>query len=139
MPATLRDYREETPPPALDPVVGLRGSSHQDRRQILPAFDLAMHNCGCWVLRRGTLSSSQVELVFEIHLRTAFDLYGALIGAGVELTRDSHAALTGLCTLRRHHPALPFGATGPTRIVTFRLEVSFFEEDDIEIGAIGLA
>jgi hypothetical protein len=143
MPATLRETREQTPPPAVDPAVALRGSSHQDRRQILPALDLAMHHCGCWVLRRGTLSSSLVELVFEIHLRSAFDLYGALIAAGVELTRDSHAALTGLCTLRRHHPAsLPasrLGAAIATRIVTVRLEVSFFDEDEIEIGAVGLA
>jgi hypothetical protein len=139
MPATLQDYREQTPPPALDPAVALRGSSHQDRRRILPALDLAMHHCGCWVLRRGTLSTSQVELVFEIHLRSAFELYGALIAAGVELTRDSHAALTGLCTLRRHQPASQPGAAGPARIVTVRLEVSFLEEDEMEIGAVGLA
>ncbi len=42
MPATLRDYREEVPPP-LAPLVQVRGSSHQDRRQILPALDAAMH------------------------------------------------------------------------------------------------
>jgi hypothetical protein len=98
-----------------------------------------MHHCGCWVLRRGTLSTSQVELVFEIHLRSAFDLYGGLIAAGVELTRDSHAALTGLCTLRRHHPASHPTAGGTSRIITIRLEVSFFDEDEIELGAVGLA
>jgi hypothetical protein len=138
MPATLRDYSEEVPPP-LAPLVQVRGSSHQDRWQILPALDAAMHNCGCWVLMRDTLRASQVALIFEVHLGSAFDLYGALIAAGVELTRDSHSALTGLCTLRRHHPASPPGAVAPTRIVTVRLEVSFFEEDDIEIGAVGLA
>jgi hypothetical protein len=31
------------------------------------------------------------------------------------------------------------GAAIPTRIVTVRLEVSFFDEDEIEIGAVGLA
>lgn len=139
MPATLRETREETPPPPLDPTVGLRGSSHQDRREILPALDAAMHSCGCWVLARGTLPSSQVELIFEVQLRSAFDLYGALIAAGVELTRDSHAALTGLCTLRRHHPISPLAALGSSRIVTVRLEVSFLDEDDVEIGAVGLA
>jgi len=138
MPATLRDYREEVPPP-LVPVVQVRGSSHQDRRQILPALDAAMHTCGCWVLTRGTLPSSQVELVFEVHLRSAFDLYGALIAAGVELTRDSHAVLTGLCTLKRHHPVPALAALGSSRIVTVRLEVSFLDEDEIEIGAVGLA
>ena len=138
MPATLRDYREEVPPP-LVPVVQVRGSSHQDRRQILPALDAAMHHCGCWVLARGTLPTSQVELIFEVHLRSAFDLYGALIAAGVELTRDSHAALTGLCTLRRHHPVSTLAAMGSYRIVTVRLEVSFLDEDEIEIGAVGLA
>ena len=98
-----------------------------------------MHHCGCWVLARGTLPSSQIELVFEVHLRSAFDLYGALIAAGVELTRDSHAALTGLCTLRRHHPAPHLAALDSYRIVTVRLEVSFVDEDDIESALVGLA
>jgi hypothetical protein len=96
-----------------------------------------MNNCGCWLLDQRALSAAQMEMVFEVQLRSALDLYGALIAAGVELTRDSHAALTGLCTLRRHN----FRAPHHGNIVTVRLEVRFMEEnaEEFDMGLVGLA
>jgi hypothetical protein len=139
MPAAVLDYRES--PPQDLPAVALRGFSHEDRRLILPALDRAIDSCGCWVVERRTVSPAQVELVLEVQLSGVFELYGALIAAGVELTRASHAALTELCTLRRHNvfadpPVLLYG-----RVVTLGLEVSFFEESENEMGlwAAGLA
>ena len=132
MPATLLDYRES--PPQDLPTVALRGFSHEDRRLILPALDQAIDSCGCWVVERRTISSAQVELVLEAQLSGVFDLYGALIAAGVELTRASHAALTSLCALRRHHVLADAAVLLYGRIVTLGLEVSFFEDSDNEPG-----
>lgn len=142
MPATLWNYRESTPQDA--PAVVLRGFSHQDRRVILPALDKAVEACGCWVLERRNLSDAQVELVLEVQLSGVFDLYTALVTAGVELNRASHAALTELCTLRRHHALGEAGVLLYGRMVTLGLEVNFVaevEEDDAacSMAAAGVA
>jgi hypothetical protein len=106
------------------PPVYLRGHSYDDHRTILPALLDTMAACGCWVLDQKALSSTQTELSFEVQLRAVFELYSGLIAAGVELTRDSHTRLTGLCTLRDHNPR----KAKRRRIVTIRLEVSFLDE-----------
>jgi hypothetical protein len=130
MPATLWESRDSTPQDT--PAVALRGFSHEDRRRILPALDKAIDSCGCWVVDRRNLSAAQVELVLEVQLSAVFDLYGALITAGVELTRASHAALTGLCTLRRHHVLADAAVLLYGRVVKLGLEISFFEDSDDE-------
>lgn len=138
MPATLSDTRQTAPPPpTFCPAVDVRGFSHQDRYHILAALEGALNNCGCWLLDQRALSAEQMEMVFEVQLRSALDLYGALIAAGVELTRDSHATLTGLCTLRRHN----FRSPHHGHIVSVRLVVSFVEESaaEFDMGLVGLA
>ncbi len=130
MPATLFDYRDTAPQNA--PAVVLRGFSHEDRRRILPMLDKAVDSCGCWVVERRDVSPAQVELVLEVQLSGVFDLYVALVTAGVELTRASHAALTGLCTLRRHHALADSAVLLYGRVVTLGLEVSFNEEEEPE-------
>jgi hypothetical protein len=70
------------------------------------------------------MSLAQMEYRFEMPLRSAVDLYSGLVGCGLELTRDSHMGLAGLCTLRRHNPR----TQQPGRVIDVRLEVSFLEE-----------
>lgn len=119
------------------PAVELRGFSYDEQRRIVPALLDAMAACGCWVEEQRVLSPTQTELRFEVHLRSAFELYSELVAAGVELTRDSHVKLTGLCTLRGHNPR----QAKRRRVISVRLEVSFIEENNLEFGlmAIGLA
>jgi hypothetical protein len=112
--------------------VVLRGFSYEDRRRILLALDKAVDSCGCWVVERRDVSPAQVELVLEVQLSGVFDLYAALVTAGVELTRASHAALTGLCTLRRHHKLADSAVLLYGRVVTLGLEVSFIEQEESE-------
>ncbi len=83
-------------------------------------------------------SFSQVEFFFEMQLRSALEIYSALVGAGLELSQASHAELTGLCTMRRHKHAL---RARPGRVLSVRLEVSFLEESEFDtgLGAVGLA
>jgi hypothetical protein len=116
--------------------VELRGYSHNERGQMLVGLERAMASCGCWILEQRAVSPTQTSMRFEVQLRAVFELYSELVAAGVELTRDSHARLTELCTLRGHR------RDGTRRrVVTVRLEVSFLEEDENEFGAlvIGLA
>jgi hypothetical protein len=137
---TLHDLTP--PPPETAPAeaasLDLRGFSYDERRAILPAVTAAVSSGGCWLKERRAVSFSQVEFRFEMQVRAAIDLYSALIAAGLELTQDTHAELTGLCTLRRHNHRLH----DPTsRLLSVRLEVSFLEETAFELApsSIGLA
>jgi hypothetical protein len=102
----------------------VRGFSYEDRREILPALTEALAASGCWVHDHKALSLAQMEYYIELPLHSADELYSGLVGCGLELTRDSHLDLTGLCTLRRHNPR----PQQVGRVIGVRLEVSFLEE-----------
>jgi hypothetical protein len=102
----------------------LRCHSYEDHRVVVPALLDSLASLGCWVLEQKALSPTVTELLFEVQLRTAFELYGGLLATGIELTRDSHIRMTGLCTLRGHNPR----HARRRRIVTVRLELNFLEE-----------
>jgi hypothetical protein len=97
----------------------------------------ALDQCGCWVESREAVSATQVEMLFTARLTAVDELYSGLIGAGVEMSRDSHLAMTWLCTRRRHQPegASPFATVG------VRLEMNFLEKPEMEMGFVaqGLA
>ena len=117
--------------------VELRGHSYEDHRQIVPALLECMAACGCWVLEQRALSPTMTQLCLEVQLRSVYELYSGLISAGVELTRDSHTRMTGLCTVRDHNPR----QAKRRRIITVRLELNFLEKANAEWGGIagGLA
>jgi len=71
---------------------------------------------------------TQTDLVFELNGRATVELYTSLIGAGLELTRASHIALTNLCSLMRHGSRF----SKAQRVVHVQLEVSFLEEIDLK-------
>ncbi len=89
--------------------------------------------CGCWLHERDTDNPERLTFVFEVQLRSVVELYSELVRAGVELTREGHAAMAGLCTLRRHHPR-----KGGWRLVMVRLEVRFAEEYEAEMVMMGM-
>jgi hypothetical protein len=70
------------------------------------------------------LSPTMTKLCLEVQLRSVFELYSGLVSAGVELTRDSHTTMTGLCTVRDHN----LHQARRRRILTVRLELSFLEQ-----------
>jgi hypothetical protein len=109
------------------PALLLQGFSYDERRKVLPAVARALENCGCFLLERRAVSLTQMNVRFEMQLRASLELYSSLIGAGLELTRASHLALTGLCTVRKHNRR---GASS-RRVVEVRLELSFLEEIDL--------
>jgi len=106
----------------------LESFSYEGRRVILPALADAMTCSGCWLLERRAVSVTQLEYIFEIQQRAVLDLYSALIGTGLELTRSSHLELTSLCALLTHSPT----SIDRRRVVRVTLEVSFLEELDLK-------
>ncbi len=111
-------------------IVELRGHSYADHRQVVPLLLDAVAACGCWVLEQRATSPTTTELRLEVQLRSVFELYSSLIASGVELTRDSHTRMSGLCTVRDHNPR----QAKRRRIITVRLELSFLEQGSSEIG-----
>lgn len=119
------------------PTVELRGHSYADHRQVVPMLLDAVAVCGCWVLEQRALSPTMTELRLEVQLRSVFELYSSLISVGIELTRDSHTRMSGLCTVRDHNPR----QAKRRRILTVRLELSFLEQggSEFERAAVGRA
>lgn len=104
--------------------IELQAFTYEDRHDVLPALTAALGRCGGWILDRKTVSTTQLEFHVEIQLRAALDLYGALVGEGVELTRSGHEGLTELCARRKHirHSA-ELG-----QVVAVRLDLSFLDD-----------
>jgi hypothetical protein len=112
------------------PTIELRGHSYEDHRKIVPLLLEAVKACGCWVVEQHALSPTLTELYLEVQLRSVFELYSGILSAGVELSRESHTCMTGLCTVRDHNPRL----AKRRRIITIRLALSFLEEGGRVIG-----
>lgn len=106
------------------PLLRLQTFTYDDRRAVSSALASALDRSGAWVLERTAPAVEQMRLRLEIQLRSALDLYTGLIGAGLELTRGTHMALTDLCTLARHRRS----GRDPFRVVEVVLEVSFLDE-----------
>jgi hypothetical protein len=112
-------------PPLRDPRLQVQVCcfSHEDRHVIIPRLSIALAESGCWLMGCRVLRPSDVEYRLDMSLRSALDLYGGLVNAGLELTEGSHRGLTNLCTLRKHHRLGP----GANRLVDLRLEVRFLD------------
>ncbi|HWB32765.1 MAG TPA: hypothetical protein VG714_06305 [Acidobacteriaceae bacterium] len=98
--------------------------TYEDRHDLLPRLTAALGKCGGWVLERRNVSPTQLEFSVEIPLRAAVDLYGSLLGEGVELTRGAHEGLTDLCTRRKHVRHL--AELG--QVVALHLELTFLDD-----------
>jgi len=107
----------------------IHGFTYEERYGLLPLLTDAFSNCGGWLLERKTLSPTSMEFRLEIQLQAIQELYGAVVGTGVELTRAGHLALTELCTRRRH-----LGTADLRQVVAIRLELNFL--DDVTLHSL---
>jgi hypothetical protein len=109
--------------PDPEPPVDLRAVAC-DREHTLGQLREVVEACGGFLLTdKASAGTGQSSLKFEVPRRSAFDLYSGLLAAELDLCRDSHLRLTGLCTLRRYHPLR--GGN-----VSLQLELTFPEEND---------
>jgi hypothetical protein len=104
--------------------LNIQGFSYAEQNSLLPSLVAAIGQCGGWLLDKRTLSSGAIEFDIEIQLRSAVDLYAALVASGLELTRATHLALTSLCTCRKQSVR----PSQRRQLVAIRLEVSFLED-----------
>jgi hypothetical protein len=104
----------------------LRSFSYDERRTVLPALLEAVTGAGGWLLDRQVLPNGRIEFWIEAPLRGVMDLYSAVVGSGLELTRAGHHDFTALCMLRKNQ----VHAAARARLLTIRLEVSFVDEDE---------
>ncbi len=102
----------------------IHGYFYADRATLLPQLTSALMHCGGWVLDRKTLSPTMMDFRFELQLSEVVELYGALVGLGLELTRDAHTLLTDLCTCRKHSHRAAYGM----QVLTLRLEIHFMAD-----------
>jgi hypothetical protein len=104
--------------------IDIHAFTYEDRHDLLPSLTAALGRCGGWILDRRIVSPTQLEFRVEIQLRAALDLYAALVGKGVELTRAGHEGLTELCVRRKHVRH----AAELAQVVALRLELSFLDD-----------
>ena len=123
----------QLPPLTLPKVqdIFLHGFSYEERRQILPLILDIVSSGGCWLKERRMTSFSHVEFVFEMQLRSALEIYSALIATGLELTESSHAELTRFWTIGKNNHALH---ERRGRVLCVRLDIRFTEETDFDSG-----
>ena len=105
------------------PTLGLEAFTYCDRRGVLSDLTTCMDECGGWVLERRAVSAKAMEIRLELGLESILELYGSLMGTDIELTCNTHATLTDLCTCRKN--AAQLGTVGGTMVL--RLVLHFRE------------
>jgi hypothetical protein len=107
----------------------LQGFTYEQRYGLLSELTTAFSTCGGWLLERRTLSHNNIEFKVEIQLNAVLELYAAMVGTGVELTRAGHIALTELCARRRH-----LNGAELAKVLAIRLELNFL--DDVTLHSL---
>lgn len=104
--------------------VELKAFTYENRWGVLPELNECLNDSGGWVVERRAISATSMEFRVELRLECILELYGALMGTGIELTSNAHATLTDLCTCRRN--AAQLSTAG--RTVMLRLMLQFREQ-----------
>ncbi len=98
--------------------VQLEGFTYNSSWGVLPDLTACLNDCGGWLTERKTTSATTMEFRIELRLESILELYGSLMGTGIELTCNAHATLTDLCTCWRNSERLDqVGETVELRLV----------------------
>lgn len=104
--------------------VPLQGFTYLDRVALLPELSSAVDGAGGWILDLRSQSATTAELRIEVQQQALPAVYGAMLGSGLELTRDSHRILAERCNCGLHLPSRSVLSS----ILTLRVEVHFLAE-----------
>ena len=108
----------------LQPELSLQSFTYQERGTLIPELGAAIDGAGGWILDRRPNSASGMEMYLEVQQSALPEIYGALLGSGLELTRESHRALAERCTCGMHLSV----RQGASSILTMRVDVHFLQE-----------
>ena len=108
----------------LQPELNLQSFTYLERGALIPELGAAIDGAGGWILDRRPTSANAIEMYLEVQQATLPEIYGALLGSGLELTRESHRALAERCTCGLHLSV----RHGAPSILTMRIEVTFLQE-----------
>ncbi len=108
----------------LQPELNLQSFTYQERGTLIPELGAAIDGAGGWILDRRPTSANALEMYLEVAQAALPEVYGALLGSGLELTRESHRALAERCTCGLHLSM----RQGTSSILTMRVEVHFLQE-----------
>ncbi len=117
--ADTRDVDQDTRQPELH----LRGVTYVQRQILMPELGVCIDHAGGWVLQRRTLAANALELMLESQTIALPDVYGAFLGCGVELTRESHRALAQRCLCTQYLSR----RRGVASIVLIYVEIQFLD------------
>jgi hypothetical protein len=81
--------------------IHLQAIALEEPDRLIRILTSAVISCGGWVLSRGFTESGSVSLLFEFERHACVDIYGSLVGAGLELSRTGHLRFTELCQCTR--------------------------------------
>jgi hypothetical protein len=83
----------------------LRAFSVDDQKDLLQSLSLLLVTSGGWLLKHRRPAQGILQVVFEFERSAAVDIYVMLVSLGLELTANSHQALTGFCQRTVNLPA----------------------------------
>ena len=101
--------------------VRVRGMTLDGREHVLTELLAALDRAGGWVLDRQTRSAHVLTLWIEMQTRVLVDIYAAIAGSDVLLTRESHQAMAERCNCVRNLG----GPAGLSAILTIQFDISF--------------
>jgi hypothetical protein len=102
--ADLKGVRNHPETPLPEPsrrALKLTALCQDDAARTVRFLTGAVMACGGWVLLRRFHPDASAEIEFEFPRGTCVEMYSILIAAGLELSRDSHLLLAGLCQCTR--------------------------------------
>lgn len=94
---------------SMEPDLYLSARLHKSQLGALCELSRGIPGCGAWIRSREYIDSARLRVVIEFPRELSPEVYGALMGAGLELSNDSHLLLTELCRCApylRQQPAL---------------------------------
>jgi hypothetical protein len=104
----------------FQPDIEIQGFTYSDRPDQLAKLGNAIDNAGGWVLERRPTSAASIDIFLEVQACALPEVYAAFLGAGIELTRDSHRALAERCNCSQH-----LRSSGLASILSIRMELHF--------------
>jgi hypothetical protein len=122
--ATRQADRRTVNDEELQPELMLQSFTYLDRVALLPELGSGVDAAGGWILDLRSLSATAAVLRLEVQLQALPSVYGALLGSGLELTRDSHRLLSERCNCSMYLPSRSVLSS----ILTLRVEVNFLAE-----------